>query len=209
MKNRATPSRRTAGPQASPGERAQAADGGDQADDAGLEPDLGREHEVDRAEDAPEAGDRGVGEGERPKDRVAEREPQALADLADDAWPLLGRAGRRLGSPDAAQQHRRDEERDRVDGDRDRGGQDLDEPAADAEPDELRRGAAAGQRRVRLDEPLSTDDGRQEGAVGGVEERRQDRGPEGDDHQLDERQGEGKGERDRTSRQPGRDPPRS
>ena len=116
----------------------------------------------------------------------------------DDAGLLLGWQGWRLGGPDAAQEHRRDDERDRVDCDRDRRGQDLDEPAADTEPDELRRGAAASQRRVRVDEPLATDDGRQEGAVGGVEERRQDRGTEGNKHQLDERQGvQGEGERDR------------
>ena len=78
---------------------------------------------------------------------------------------------------DRAEQQRRGEERDGVDGDGDRRGQDLDEEAADAEGHELGGGAARRQRAVRLDQPLALDDRRQVGVVGGVEERRQDRRP--------------------------------
>ena len=48
------------------------------------------------------------------------------------------------------------------------------------EPDELGDGAARRERAVRLDQPLALDDRRQVGAIGRVEERRQDGGQRGD-----------------------------
>ncbi len=198
-KKRATPTRRTSGPgQRGAGQRAQAADRGDQADGPGREADLGREDDVHGAEDAPEPGDRGVGQGERPQDRVAQAQPQPVADLVEDAGPGRASRGFRLVPADAADEDRRDEERQRVQRDGDRRGQELDQPAADPEADELGGGAAAGQGRVRLHEPLTTDDRRQERPIGGVEERREDRGPEGDGDEVAERQRvEDEGDRDR------------
>ena len=99
----------------------------------------------------------------------------------------------------------------RVDGDRDRRGQELDEEAADPEGGELRGRAAGGEGRVGVDQSLALDDRRQVGVVGGVEERRQDR------RQRNRRPAVGRtsGRRARTrpgsSRggPPGRGPPRS
>ena len=80
----------------------------------------------------------------------------------------------RLLTPDAPEQHGRREERDGVDGDGDRRGQDLDEEAADAEGQELRRRSARGEGAVGIDELVALDDRRQVGVVGGVEERREE-----------------------------------
>ena len=80
-----------------------------------------------------------------------------------------------------------------------------------AEPDELGRRAAAGQRRVGLDQPVAADHGRQVGPIGGVEERRQHRGPERHEDQVQQRQpAEREGDRDaRRAAAPARDRPRS
>ena len=83
---------------------------------------------------------------------------------------------------------RRDDEADRVERDRDRGGQDLDEEAADAERGELGHRPGGRQGAVRRDKLLARDDRRQVGVVGDVEERGQDRRQGGDDQQLRERQ---------------------
>jgi len=69
----------------------------------------------------------------------------------------------------------------------------LDEKSADSEAGELRDRRARGERAVRDDEPALLDDGREIGDARGVEERREDRGEEGDDQQLGQAQHAGKG----------------
>ena len=110
-----------------------------------------------------------------------------IGSCADEPrpWRISRRTGSRSarfggggsGSPDAEQQDRRDDERDGVDEDRDRPGEELDEDAADPEADELGRRPARRQRAVGLDELVALDDRRQVGVVGRVEERGQDRRP--------------------------------
>ena len=168
-------------------ERRQPSDRGDQPDHAGREADVGREHEVDRAEHAPEPGDRGIGQGQRAEHRVAERQARPSR--------ISRRTGSRSIAGGAAGSSRRIERRNTADTMNESASRAIAtgavsswiEPAADPEPDELGRRAAAGQGRVGLDEPVATDDGRQVGPIGGVEERREDRRAKRDEDQVQER----------------------
>ena len=69
-------------------------------------------------------------------------EPQALDDLVPDAAWRGPRRARRLGPPDQAERDRRDDVRDRVDQDRERRTDQLDEAAGEAGAADL------GQRRA-------------------------------------------------------------
>ena len=117
-----------------PDERAQATEARDDADRGGTEPQLvDREQDPDRPEHAPQRRHGHRRERECPDDRVSRDDRQAFADLPEDRLAVgLGRR-RRFRSADRPEQHRRDDERDRVDEDRERGAQQLDEEAADAE----------------------------------------------------------------------------
>ena len=118
-----------------------------------------------------------------------------------------GASGRRI----VPQQHRRHDVAHRVDGDRDRGGQELDQEAADPEGGELGGRAARRECPVGIDQLLPLDDRRQVGVVGGVEERGQDRGQPRHDQQLHEGQRRRARTRPGSSRAgpPARGPPRS
>ena len=121
---------------------------------------------------------------------------QADPDLGQDGFAVLGFGRRRLGLADRPEQDRRHEVGHRVDGDGDRRREDLDEEPADPEGHELGGGSARGEGAVRVDQALALDDRRQVGVVGGIEERRQDRGQPGDHQELRERQ-DAERERDR------------
>ena len=86
---------------------------------------------------------------------------------------------------DRPEQHRRDEERDRVDA-RSRSGAVSTWTRKPLIPNARNSGGrpARRQRRVRLDQPLALDDRRQVGVVGRVEERRQDGGQPGDEQRA-------------------------
>ena len=143
-----------------------------------------REEDVRRAEDAPQGGQGHLGAGEGAQDRVAHHETQPGPDLPVDRGSGGPRWRRRLDLPDAADEDRRDKERDGIEGHGEGRRQDLDQDAADAEGRELGGRSGRRQRAVRLDQPLAFDDRRQVGVVGRVEEARQDRGGEGDHEQL-------------------------
>ena len=99
-------------------------------------------------------------------------------DLGQDRLAVLGlRRWRLLHGPDRPEQQRGRQVGERVDRDRDRGRQQLDEEAADAEGHELRRRAARREGAVRVDQAVPGHDRRQIGVVGGVEEGGQDRPP--------------------------------
>ena len=110
--------------------------------------------------------------------------PQTVADLVEDRLAFGVGRWRRFGRADRQQEDGGDQVGDRVDDDRDRAGQELDEEARDAEPGELRNRAAGGQGAVRLDQPLSLHDRREVRVVGGVEERRQHGGETRDRDEL-------------------------
>ncbi len=122
---------------------------------------------------------------------MLDHDPQPGSDLGQHRLPVGMCRWRWLLDPDRAQQHRGDEVGHRVDGDRERSGQGLDQEARRAEREELRYRTRRGQRAVRLDELGARDDRRQVRAVGHVEERRQQRGQQRDDEQLRQRQGPG------------------
>ena len=115
--------------------------------------------------------------GEAAQDRVVDDEPEAVADLVEHRLAVRGRRRRRLGSPDRPEQDGRDHERDGVD-----------ERSRSVRSAAGRGTRDAERRRTRPPEPLAArallastsslalDDRRQVGVVGGVEERRQDRG---------------------------------
>ena len=190
-RNRPTPNRPTAGPATTaPTSELRPPTAATRPIDTRPEPELGREHEVDRPEDAPEAGHRRVGHRQWPQDRIAERQAETLPDLRDDRFPLVGRRIR-FPDPDTPDEQGRDEERERIERDGDRRRQELDQPAARAEADEFGRRAAGRQRAVGGHEPVPPDDGRQEGAIGDVEERREDGRAERDRDEM------GKAEADR------------
>ena len=143
-----------------------------------------REQEPGRPEDAPQHRHQHLGADERAQHGVAAHEPQPVADLVEHRLSLGAWRWRRLGPPDGQQQNGRDQVGDRVDDDRDRAGQQLDEETADTEPGELGDRAARRQRAVRLDQTLALDDGRQIGVVRRVEERGQHRGQARDHDEL-------------------------
>jgi len=69
----------------------------------------------------------------------------------------------------------------RIDQDRDRCGEELHQPAGDAEGRDLGHGHAGGNLPVRLEEPLRRDHGGQVGLVADIEEDRQPGGQQRDD----------------------------
>ena len=125
---------------------------------------------------------------------MTSRSPSRIS--CEDRLAVLGRWRRRLLAPDGTEQHRRNEEAERIEQDRDRCGQELDEEAADPERHELGRRPARGQRGIGVDQAIALDDRRQVGVVGRVEEGRQDRRQAGHDQELPvgqdaEREGDG------------------
>ena len=119
---------------------------GDDADRGGAEAELlGREEQVRRPEDAPQDVRPAVGQGERPQHRRAER--RSACRRGSRAAPARDRR-RGVGGGSffriVAEQQRRDDERDGVDGDRDRARvKHLDQEAADPERAELGHRAAS------------------------------------------------------------------
>ena len=145
------------------------------------------EQDPDSPEDAPQRRHGHLGKRECPDDRVARDDRQTLAYLAEDRLAVRFGRWRRFPPPDRTEQQGRDDERDGVDEDRDRGAQQLDEEAADPESRELGGRARCRERAVRAHELVAPDDRREVCVVGGVEERAEDC-----DHECDEQQvGEG------------------
>ena len=118
--------------------------------------------------------------------RTTSRRPSRIS--SSDRLALGGGRGRRLGAPDRAEQHGRDHERERIDGDRDRRRQQVDQEPGDAEGGELDRRAGRGEGAVGAHEVLAADDGREVRAIGDVEERRQHRGQRRHHEHLGQRQ---------------------
>ena len=175
-----------------------------EATDAGDDPEGRRtqaqfvedEQEPGRPEDAPQRRERHLGTGESAQDRVMKNQPQAFTDLVEDRLAVrLGR-WRLFLLVDRAEQERRAQERQRIEGDRDRCGQELDQEAADSEGHELSCGAARGERCIRVDQVFTLDDRRQVGVVGRIEEGGQDRRQAGHGQELPVGQ-DAQGERDR------------
>ncbi len=164
----------------------------DESDDAGRETQLAHEeHDDDRERHVREEvrGCRAAGLG--PEVRVAEDEAQALLQLCSEArlLPVDGVSDRGLlVLPDPDQEEPRADVAQRVDEDRIRGGEGLDEESGKSRPADLGRGAADFHLRVALDDLLALDERGQERHVRDVEEDRAGPREKSDDVQLTERQ---------------------
>ena len=143
-----------------------------------------REEQVRRPEDAPQDVRAAVRQGQRAEHRRARDDPHPVSDLAEHGLAVGMRRRWRLLLPDRPEEQRRDHERHGVDGDRDRGREQLDEEPADPERAELCDRTRRSEGAVRRDEPLAWDDGRQVGVVRDVEERREDGSRERDEQEL-------------------------
>src|SRR5215212_309686 len=166
-------------------QRADPTDRRDDPDRRGPKPELVLgEDEVGRAEDAPQDVRPAVRQGKGAKDGGAGDDPHPVPDLAQDGLAVLVRLRRGLLSANRPEEQRGYEERDRVDGDRDGRGEDLDEETADSEGTELCDRAGCREGAVGADELLAGDDRRQVCVVRDVVERREERGPERDEEQL-------------------------
>ena len=109
---------------------------------------VGREQEPRRAEHAPHRrqADRPPGEARRTGSWATSRRPSRIS--CDDGLAVGAPAVAAARAADRAQQDGRDHERDRVDRDRDRRRQQVDQEPGDAERGELDRRARRGQRAV-------------------------------------------------------------
>ena len=166
-------------------ERADAADREQQPHLEWREPELaGQEEQQQRDPDVDEEGAGAAGERERAQDRVAPEHGQPFADLGPGAGLRLGWRWRRLLVADQRQRDGRDEEGDGVDRDRDRRGQELDQPTGQAEAGHLGDRVGRLQAGVGLDQRLAPDQRRQVGPVGDVEEGRQDADQQRDQVEL-------------------------
>ena len=162
---------------------------------------VGDEQEVDRPEREVEQIDDGDRHQHGAQHRVAGDEPGA-----DHHRSLVMLRGLGLSRVDRAQEARRDQERDRVHGKRQRAGDGLHQQPGDARADDEGRRAAAVRQRVRLDVVLALDQVREHGVVGHEEQHAEDAGQEPDDVHLLDRQGvERVGDRDRRQQQPAAD----
>jgi len=91
---------------------------------------------------------------------MAPNEPQSLDDLAPDGLTQLA-APRHLLRTDRHQGDRRCDERDRVDEDRERCADDLDERPGETGPADLGHRRALRQLRVPFEQAFDADEGRQ------------------------------------------------
>src|SRR6266545_4992819 len=127
-------------------------------------------------------------DGRRRGERVAQQVAAPDEASARDEVALLGLLGRRLDSPDAAEEKRRSDERDGVYQERSRSREELDEQAADAGPsDEGERAAAVGQL-IGFDIALTRNERGEEGGIGDGEEHAERSGQERDRIQLLDRE---------------------
>ena len=145
---------------------AEAAEHVGEADRAGRQSELARREQDQHRElrvvqELPQPGE----PGERRQRRVAAHELQPLGDLVGDAGPRarMRHVARHAQVP---QHQRRDQERDRVDEDRERRGQRLDQEAGDAGADQRRAGLAERDLRVGLDQPPASRHLREQHLVG-------------------------------------------
>ena len=98
---------------------------------------------------------------------------------------------------DAPQHQPRREERQRVDEDRERRGDELDQPAGETGPDERGRRLAQRDFRIRLDEPAPARHPREQHLIGGTADHVLDAAEESDDEQdLDRQRAEVRGNGD-------------
>ncbi len=143
-------------------ERGDPADGEDQPLDARRDAEVaGQVEEEDDAEDAEREGEREVGAGQGAQDRVPDDQSQPFGRLNQDVAALLARGGGRFGCLDPPDEERGGDEGDRVDQDRERGGQKLDQPAAGAEGRHLGDGGGYRELAVAFHQLLAVDEGGQ------------------------------------------------
>src|SRR2546430_1230719 len=122
-----------------------------------------------------------------PQYRVPDDQPEPVADQPDHR--RTGRRGRRLGGRDAADQQRGTEERHGIHGHRHRGGQGLDEPAAERRPDDERPRPAQAQLAVRVEVGLRGYQRHEERPVRHAEQHLTGAGEQRDDVELSQRDG--------------------